>query len=119
MSEEATQEEVKAEVARGNYVRAVELAKAARLSHSEIRELQEKALWQVAALHRNAVGTKCLAQEYGLSPGDVKMILVPQAQAQRSRGEDRELMPRYDYRTGKYLTFEEWLEQVLGTWNTF
>lgn len=119
MGEEAAKEEIAAEISRENYVRAVEMAKAARLSHREISDLQEKALWQMAALNRNAVGIKALADEYGVSPAEVKGLLVHQAQAKRSRGEDRELMPRYDYRTGGYLTFEEWLDRVLGSWNTF
>jgi hypothetical protein len=116
MDEDAANEEVKREIGRGNYARALALAKADGFSDREIGDLKEKALWQAAALDRNAGGTKALAEEYGLSPDEVKGILAHEAQAKRSRGEDRELMPRYDYRTNDYLTFEEWLARVLANW---
>jgi hypothetical protein len=118
VDEAGANEEVKREIARGNYARAITLAEAEGLSEREIRDLKEKALWQAAALDRNAGGTKALAEEYGLSPDEVKGILAHEAQTKRSRGEDRELMPRYDYRTNDYLTFEEWLAKVLAGWPT-
>ena len=62
MTNETTlQEELKAQIEGKRFVRAAALAKSAALPLSEVKDLQEKALWQMAAVFRNAGAQECSA----------------------------------------------------------
>ena len=40
-----------------------------------------------------------------------------QADKEKELGNKKSIGPCYDYRSGKYLTFEEWLNRFLKEWN--
>ncbi len=105
-----------AETERGHFARAALLAEARGLSEKTLRELRLNALWQISAQYRNAPGTKKLAQQYGLSKKDLEDFFNKRATENRNQGDDRDLEPCYDQRTGKYLSFEEWLNYLLRHW---
>ena len=72
-----------------------------------------EALWEMAAVNRNAPGTKMLAQEYGLSKNELKGLLEQYAETRRREGDFKPLEPCYDMATGGYLDFGEWLNAFL------
>ena len=118
MTNETTlQEELKAEIEGKRFVRAAALAKSSALPLSEVKDLQEKALWQMAAVFRNAGGARMLCEQYGFSKKEVEDLLRRWAEEQQSKGDKKTLEPTYDHATGKYLTFEEWLDQFLNHWD--
>ena len=97
-------------------MRASLLAGSLGLTEEEVRELRVKAIEQMAAVNRNAPGTKSLAMKYGLSKKEVKEILEAYTKAKRSDGNDKALEPTYDHVSRRYLPFEEWMEQLLRNW---
>jgi hypothetical protein len=99
-----------------NYVRAAAIAASLGLPTDELRDIQFEALWQMAA-NRNAPGTKRLAQEYGVSSQTLKQILEARASQLRHSGHDKALAACYDAATGKYLSFEEWINQLGARWD--
>jgi len=113
MEEKVNQEKLKLEVEQGNFERAVLIALELGLQPEEVTEIKFKALWQMAAVYRNAHGTKKLAQDFGVSKEELKVFLGKKADEQRQEGKARPLTPRYDYQSGKYLDFEEWIENSL------
>ena len=112
MEEKATQEKLKLEIEQENFERAVLVALELDLKPKEVTEIKFKALWQMAAVNRNAVGTIKLAQEFGISKEELKVFLRRKADEQRQEGNERPLTPRYDHQSGKYLDFEEWMENL-------
>ncbi len=112
----ATKEEFESEINRKNFVRALYLAKELNLSEEEITQIAHKALWQVAGIGRNPYATKKLADELGYSKDEVKQILIEQANKEKESGNKKIVGPCYDYRSGKYLDFEEWLNRLLKEW---
>jgi len=118
MTNETTpQEELKIEVEAKRFVRAAALAESSALPLSEVKDLQEKALWQMAAVFRNAGGARMLCEQYGFSKKEAEDLLRRWAEEQQSKGDKKTLEPTYDHATGKYLTFEEWLYQFFKHWD--
>jgi len=118
MTNETTlQEELKAQIEGKRFVRAAALAKSAPMPLSEVKDLQEKALWQMAAVFRNAGGARVLCEQYGFSKKEAEDLLRRWAEEQQSKGDKKTLEPTYDHATGKYLSFEEWLNQFLKHWD--
>jgi len=110
-------EDLKAEIEGKRFVRAAALAKSAAMPLSEVKDLQEKALWQMAAVFRNAGGARVLCEQYGFSKKEAEDLLRRWAEEQQSKGDTKTLEPTYDHATGKYLAFEEWLNQFLKHWD--
>ena len=117
MPENNHDEAIKKEIGLGHFVKAVILAEQMGLAEGEKRDLRKKALGQMSAVYRNAHGAKRLAQEYGFSREEVKQILEEYYEEMRKEGNLKTLEPCYDYSTGKYLSFEQWMEQYLKTWD--
>jgi hypothetical protein len=110
-------EALETEIERQNYARAAQLAESLNLKNDEIEKLRYQALCQMAALYRNPHGTKALAQQYDYSKKEVKQILVEHAKQMREKGNSRPLKACYDCTTGKYLTFEEWINHCIDRWH--
>jgi hypothetical protein len=117
MTETSSQDEVKAEIEAKRFVRAAAIAKSVGAPLSEVKDLQEKALWQMAAVFRNAGGARALCEQYGFSKEKAEEILGKTAEEQQSKGDTKTLEPTYDHATGKYLPFEEWLDNFLKHWD--
>jgi hypothetical protein len=118
MTNETTlKEDLKAEIEGKRFVRAAALAKLSALPLSEVKDLQEKALWQMAAVFRNAGGARALCEQYGFSKKEAEDLLRRWAEEQQSKGDTKTLEPTYDHATGKYLAFEGWLNQFLKHWD--
>ena len=118
MTNETTlKEDLKAEIEGKRFVRAAALAKLSALPLSEVKDLQEKALWQMAAVFRNAGGARVLCEQYGFSKKEAEDLLRRWAEEQQSKGDTKTLEPTYDHATGKYLAFEEWINQFLKHWD--
>jgi hypothetical protein len=84
---------------------------------SEVKEIRKNALWQMAAVFRNAGGARALCEEYGFSKDKAEEILRKLAGEQKSNGNTKTLEPTYDHGSGKYLSFEEWLNHFLKQWD--
>ena len=110
-------EVLEAEIKRKNYTRAAHLAASLNLDEDEMENLRYQALWQMAASYRNFHGVKILAQQYGYSKQEVKHILETYANRMREKGNSRPLKSCYDCITGKYLTFEEWINLCIEKWH--
>jgi len=117
MDEKPNIEDLKFEEDRGHYARAALVATSLGLPEEEIQDLRLKALWQMSAIYRNATGTKTLAQQYGFSKEELLEFLKQQTVEKRHDGDDKSLEPCYDHATGKYLTFEEWIDQFFKSWD--
>ena len=116
MNEKTGKNELKAEINHGNFLRAVLLAESLKLPEKEIYDLRLKALWQMSALYRNALGTKKLALEYGFSKNKLRKFLEGYAQEMRNKGDDKPLKACYEYSAGNYLSFEEWVDYFFKNW---
>ncbi len=116
MNEKAGKDELRTEIERGNFERAALLAVSLGLPEEEIQKLRLKALWQMSAVYRNAPGTKRLAQRYGVSKEELREFLEKHAEEQGSQGNSKPLGPCYDMSTRKYLSFEEWMDHFLKSW---
>jgi len=117
MKENLIHESLETEIERKNFIRAAHLAASLNLNNDEIEKLRNQALCRMAALCRNAHGTKILAQSYGYSKQEVKQILEEHAR-QTEKSEDSRLSKAcYDSSSGKYLTFVEWINHFLEKWN--
>lgn len=90
-------------------MRAAQVAESMGLPREEVQDIRTRALWEMAAVNRNAPGTKRLAQEYGFSKKDLKELLEGYAENRRREGDSKPLEPCYDISTGAYMTFEEWV----------
>jgi len=112
VSEKADREELEEVIDKGHFVRAAQLAESAGLSQEELNEIRSKALWEMAAVNRNPLGTKKLAHEYGLSKKELKQVLEEYAEKKRTDGEGKALEPCFDISTGTYLNFEEWMSYL-------
>ena len=109
MSKHAGPDELKTEINRGNFTRAAFLAKSQGLSEKEVVRLRYKALWLMAAVHRNAPGTKKLAREYGLSKNELKEFLENTAEKRRKDGQNHIFGMCYSSTMGCCLIFDEWM----------
>ena len=110
-------EEIEVEIKRRNFIRALYLAKRLNLSEDEIREIAHKAIWQAGGIGRNPYIVRQIAQEFGYSKEEVKEILLEQAKKEEESENKKILGSCYDYRTGKYLEFKDWLQRLLKEWN--
>jgi hypothetical protein len=117
MPENSLDEILKKEIERGHFAKALIVAEQIGLPEEEKRNLRKKALGQMSAVYRNIYGAKHLAQEFGLSREEVKQILIEYAEDMRKEGNLKILEPCYDYSTGKYLSFEQWMEHSLKIWD--
>jgi len=116
MNEKTAKDELSTEIERRNFSRAAFLAASLDLPEQELQDLRVKALWQMAAVNRNASGTKSLAQQYGLSKQEIRDILERHAEEKRNAGDTKPLEPCYDLNTGNHLSFEEWMYHFLKRW---
>ena len=87
------------------------------LAKKGAQDTRTRALWEMAAVNRNAPGTKMLAQEYGLSKNELKGLLENYAEIRRREGDLKPLEPSYDISTGAYLAFEQWMDSFLKKYN--
>lgn len=94
-------------------MRAAQVAESIGLPKEGEKDARTKALWEMAAVYRNACGTKMLAQEYGLSKNELKNLLENEAEIKKREGDVKPLEPCYDISTGVYLTFEQWMDSFL------
>ncbi|RLB31277.1 MAG: hypothetical protein DRG87_02855 [Deltaproteobacteria bacterium] len=94
-------------------MRTAQVAKSVDVGKEEDQDARAKALWEMAAVNRNAPGTKMLAQEYGLSKSELKGLLEQYAETRRHEGDLKPLEPCFDIRTGAYLSFEQWVVAFL------
>jgi hypothetical protein len=117
MTEMPSQDVIKVEIEGKRFVRAAALAKSAAIPLSEVKDLRKKALWQMAAVFRNAGGARVLCEQYEFSKKEAEDLLRRWSEEQKSRGDTKTLEPTYDHATGKYLAFEEWLEQFIKLWD--
>jgi hypothetical protein len=117
MHEKLNPDTLHAEIERGNFVRAVLTAEQMSMSEEKIKDLQRKALGNIAAVYRNVHGTKQLAQQYGYSKEEVKQILEEFSDELKTAGNTKPLEPCYDYRTGHYLSFDEWMTHYSNMWD--
>ena len=111
------QDELKREIEAKHFVRAAALAESSAVPLSEVKDLQKKALVQMAAVFRNAEGTRVLCEQYGFSKKEAEDFLKRWTEEQQSKGDEKALEPTYDHATGKHLAFEEWLTQFLKHWD--
>ena len=117
MNEKPGRDELRAEVEGGNFERAASLAASLDLPEEEVQDLRLKALWQMSAIYRNALGTKRLAQEYGVDKEELREFLEKSAEEKRREGNSKPLGPCYDLSAGRYLSFEEWMDNFLKNWD--
>jgi len=117
MNDKDGREELRAEIEREHFARAALLAASLGVDEEELRGLRLKALWQMSAVSRNGPGTKRLALEYGFSKKELVQILRQYAERMRDEGNMKPLEPCYDYKTDKHLTFEQWLDQFVKSWD--
>lgn len=117
MNEKTDRDELRTEIERENFERAALVASSPGVSEEEIQKLRLKALWQMPAVYRNAPGAKRLAQDYGFSKKEVREFLEKHAEEKRREGDSKALEPCYDLSTGRYLSFEEWMDGFLKNWD--
>ena len=67
MTETLEKDEPETGIQQGHLSGTASLAVAQGMPVGEIEDLRAKALWEMAAVYRNAPGTKWLAQGYGIS----------------------------------------------------
>jgi hypothetical protein len=117
MEERSSEDQLKLEIERKHYARAALLAASMNLLPVEdVRDLRLKALWQISAVSRNAAGTSILGRQYGWTKEEVAGYLRTVAKSEKEHGAYKALEPCYDQITGTYLSFDEWLEQLLKHW---
>ena len=117
MEEISAEDALKMETERKHYARAALVAASLNRPAEEVRDLRLKALWQISAVSRNAPGTSILGHEYGLTKEEVADYLKKRAEEEKEAGAFKALEPCYDQITGKYLLFEDWLDQLLKQWD--
>ncbi len=117
MNEKTGHSELEAEIERKHFARASLVAEQMGLPEEEVRDLRFKALGQMSVIYRNAHGTKKLALQYGFSREEVKQILEQFVNEMKNEGNNKPLKPCYDYSTGKYLSFEEWMDHFFKKWD--
>jgi len=114
---ETEAEELNRAIQGNHFSRAALLARSMGRPERELRDLQRKALWQMAAIYRNPQGTKTLSMQYDLPKDQVREILERTAEEKRREGDDKSLGACYDLETGKYLTLQEWMEYYFKNWD--
>jgi len=81
---------------KSNFVKAAQLASTLDIQSEEVYEIRRKALWQMSAMYRNALGTKVLAKHYRLSKAELKEILETMSKEHRKEGNEEGFKPRCD-----------------------
>ncbi|HUT32048.1 MAG TPA: hypothetical protein VNE39_01095 [Planctomycetota bacterium] len=64
-------------------------------------------------LSRNTAAVREVARRHALARADLEAILHAVLDEQRRVGTEDRLGQRYDIHTGRYLTLEEWVAQLL------
>lgn len=108
-AERTITDELQAEVARKNFVRAAEIAAARNVSAAELRNLRIEALWQLA-MDRNAPGMNRLALSYDISMEEIRQLFQERCRHLSESKQLKDLGPCYDGITGQYLTLEAWVD---------
>ena len=98
------------------YVRASHLAASLGSPEENIDTLRKEALWQMSAVFRNAAGSRILADQYGMSKKAVEDFLRKRSEEEKERGNTKSLEPTFDYLTNRYLSFDQWLDQLAKKW---
>ena len=111
-----TSNELETCLEKGNYCRAAYLALSQGLDETIAASYLKEALWQMAAVYRNAPGTKKMAQDFGITREELEEILLEKLKEAQKQGQTRELEPCYDQETRDYLTFEQWLKKLFREW---
>jgi len=101
-------EELKKEIERENFIRAAAIGEELNLSQDRIKELRYKAICRMA-VSRNSNGMLELAKQYGFSPEETNHILKEFINNMKNESDKKHLDPCYDFKTGKYLSLEEWI----------
>ena len=109
MCDNSNKDELAIEIERKQFIRAALLASSLCLPEPEVKNIQFKALGHMAAEYRNALGTKKLAQEYGISINELKDYLEHYTEEKVNEGDDKLHQPCYDIKTGRHFSFEELL----------
>ena len=108
---------LKAVVESKGYARASRLAASLGHPEEEVESLRKEALWQMSAVFRNGSGSRILADQYGMSRKEVEDFLRKRSEEEKERGNAKSLEPTFDYLTNRYLSFDEWLDQLLRKWD--
>ena len=116
MNDELHDNDLRFEIGRKNFVRAAQIATLLGLSVDKIRDLQLEAIWQMAAINRNASGFKHLTREYGIKKDDLKKYLKDRANEEKGNVSFKALSTCFDITTRRYFDFKEWLEFYTGKW---
>ncbi len=117
MSDESIHEKLRLMVEQGQFLRAAYTALSQEPSEEKEAELNEKALWEMAALCRNVHGTKKIARDFDISKQEAARTLKKIAGEEMDRGNKKPLEPCYDLQTGEYLSFDQWLDNLLKKWD--
>lgn len=110
-------DEIRSAVEKKNDVRPLNPAVSKGSPQEQIEPLRQEALWRISAAFRNAAGTKILAQQQGLSKKHVEDYLRRRSEEERNLGHVKILEPTFDHYSGRYLTFEEWLDALMKRWD--
>jgi hypothetical protein len=113
VSEKEGERDLQEEIERGRFVKAAQMAQSMGLPKEESQEIIARALWEMAAVNRNAPGTKRLAQEYEISRNELKELLEGYAEIRKQTGDYKTFEPCYDISMGAYLSFEEWMDSLM------
>jgi len=76
-------------------------------------EVDHEAILRRLVVARNAAAVRQVAREQGLPPQRLETTVRKLLEEQKKAGGEDRLGPRYDIQTGRYLTLEEWVEQLL------
>ena len=117
MPAEPSKDELKTEIERRHFARAAQLAQSLGLEEEEVRHLRLRALWQMSAAYRNAPGTIRLAQDYGFTKQETKKLLTQILAERETELDSKSLDPCFDQGSGRYLSFEEWLDHLTKIWD--
>ena len=107
------EEDIRFEIARHNFVRAVMLAQQHEYPQDKVQYLQRLALKQYASEYRNAQGLSNLIQEYGFSKAEVERILKEVLEEHEVYAQN-EASRQYDINAMRHITLGEWIENFLA-----
>lgn len=110
-----TEEFLKKEIARKNFIRAVTLAQGLNWPKDEVRHLQVLALRQMACEYRNTAATHRLAQEWEFSRAELQKLLTEALKEYETSTDKTRSDTCYDIASGRYLPLREWIERFLNT----
>ena len=100
-------------LSRKNFVLAADLARSLGRPAEEIRNIQEKALIQMALDFRNPAGTREFAEEYGISRQELEGVLRSALVDDEGNALVRYERSRYNFRNERYFNGAEWIEMIM------